>query len=46
VFNKQGFYRDYETWPQAWREYVVARLKTAYLMDKPALRKRLYGLET
>jgi len=45
VFNKQGFYQDYETWPETWREYVVARLKTAYLKDKPALRKRLYGLD-
>ncbi|EKF17438.1 DUF6638 family protein [Nitratireductor pacificus] len=44
VFNKQGFYRDYEDYSQAWREYVVARLKTTYLRDKPALRKRLYGL--
>lgn len=46
VFNKQGFYRDYESWPGGWREYVVARLKTAYLRDKLALRKRLYGLES
>ncbi|WP_265516972.1 DUF6638 family protein [Nitratireductor luteus] len=45
VFNKQGFYRDYETYPEPWRAHVVNTLKTSYLKDKRALRRRLFGLD-
>ena len=44
VFNKQGFYRDYETWSEARRSHVVDALKTTYLRDKAGLLERLYGL--
>lgn len=44
IFNKQGFYRDYETFDPVWRAHVVHTLKETYLRDKAALRKRLYGL--
>jgi hypothetical protein len=44
VFNKQGFYQDYQAWPEAWRSHVVDTLKTTYLKDKDAYRLRLYGL--
>jgi hypothetical protein len=44
VFNKQGFYTEYETYSQNWRAHVVDVLKTAYLKDKRAFRARLYGL--
>ena len=44
VFNKQGFYRDYEGYAPVWRAHVVETLKNTYLKDKAALRKRLYGL--
>lgn len=44
VFNKQGFYADYEGFSQNWRAHVVDVLKTAYLRDKAAFRARLYGL--
>lgn len=44
VFNKQGFYRDYEALPTGWRAHVVNTLKTTYLKDKVAFRARLYGL--
>ncbi|MGB3389092.1 MAG: DUF6638 family protein [Pseudaminobacter sp.] len=44
VFNKQGFYADYEKLTEPWRSFVVERLKTAYLNDKGTLRRRLYGL--
>jgi len=44
VFNKQGFYRDYEEYPESYRRYVVDTLKRTYLSDKAGLRKRLYGL--
>lgn len=45
VFNKQGFYRDYEAASEAWRRQVVDILKTTYLKDKDAFRARLYGLK-
>lgn len=44
VFNKQGFYKDYEELPAQWKENVVETLKSTYLQDKVAFRERLYGL--
>ena len=44
VFNKQGFYRDYEGFDPVWRRHVVDTLKDTYLKDKAAFRARLYGL--
>jgi hypothetical protein len=44
VFNKQGFYRDYEGFDPVWRSHVVDTLKDTYLKDKAAFRARLYGL--
>jgi hypothetical protein len=44
VFNKQTFYRDYESWSEPYRAQVVDLLKSTYLKDKAAFRERLYGL--
>ena len=44
IFNKQGFYKDYEDFSEAWRAHVVDVLKTTYLGDKAGFRARLYGL--
>jgi len=44
VFNKQGFYKDYEGFADPWRSHVVDMLKTTYLKDKAGFRARLYGL--
>jgi hypothetical protein len=44
IFNKQGFYRDYEGFSELWRRHVVDVLKSTYLKDKNAFRERLYGL--
>ncbi|KPF46502.1 DUF6638 family protein [Rhizobium sp. AAP43] len=44
VFDKQGFYRTYDDYPEAYRDYVVSRLKATYLQDKTGFRNRLYGL--
>jgi hypothetical protein len=44
VFNKQGFYTDYQSYAPLWREHVVDTLKTTYLNDRVAFRKRLYDL--
>ena len=42
VFNKPSFYRDYQTWPENYRDYVVKIIRDTYLNDKKALRRRLY----
>ena len=42
VFNKPGFYRDYETWPESSRDHVVEEIRDHYLSDKKALRRKLY----
>ena len=42
VFNKPGFYKDYETWPDNYRDYVVKQIRDNYLTDKKALRRKLY----
>jgi hypothetical protein len=44
AFNKQGFYTDYQTWGEPYRAHVVETLKTTYLNDRLAWRKRLYDL--
>ncbi|MCC2097301.1 MAG: hypothetical protein KDJ29_10440 [Hyphomicrobiales bacterium] len=44
VFNKQDFYKDYAGYNDKYRSHVVATLKSTYLTDKAAFRKRLYGL--
>ena len=44
IFNKQGFYKDYQDFAEPWRSHVVDVLKTTYLKDKQGLRARLYGL--
>ena len=44
IFNKQGFYRDYEAFSEVWRRHVVDTLKDTYLRDKAGDRERLYGL--
>ena len=42
VFNKPRFYRDYQEWPDDYRDYVVDTIRDKYLTDKKALRRRLY----
>ena len=44
AFNKQGFYTDYQSWPEPYRAHVVETLKTTYLNDRQGWRKRLYDL--
>ncbi len=44
IFNKQGFYADYQGWPEPWRRHVVDTLKSTYLKDKAGFRARIYGL--
>jgi uncharacterized protein DUF6638 len=45
IFDKQGFYETYVSYPENYRRHVVAHLTNTYLPDKAALRVRLYGIE-
>lgn len=44
AFNKQGFYTDYQSWPEHYQTHVVETLKNTYLNDRQSWRKRLYDL--
>ncbi|HTV69216.1 MAG TPA: DUF6638 family protein [Rhizobiaceae bacterium] len=44
IFNKQGFYKDYEGFDENWRSHVVEILKSTYLKDEAGFRMKLYGL--
>ncbi|MDF1774590.1 MAG: hypothetical protein P1V13_01080 [Rhizobiaceae bacterium] len=43
VFDKQGFYEDYQSYSDSFRAHVVKTLSATYLRDKKAFRRRLYG---
>ncbi len=45
VFNKPAFFENYQTWPDALKEYVVRRVQDTYLSNKRALRDQLYDLQ-
>jgi len=44
VFNKQGFFRDYQAMSPQRRADVVHVLKNTYLRDRSGFRAKLYGL--
>ena len=44
VFDKEGFYRSYDSMADMMRKHVVSVLANTYLKDKRAFRMRLYGL--
>ncbi len=44
VFNKPAFYRDYQKWPDKYRDYVVKRVSEDYFSDKAAYRSKLFDL--
>lgn len=43
IVNKEAFYRDYETYPDNLRDYVVALIEATYFRDKEVHRQRLFG---
>jgi hypothetical protein len=45
VFDKDGFYAQYEAYGETFRQFVVDTLAKTYLQDKQALRYRLFGLK-
>ncbi len=42
IVNKLAFYKDYETFNSAQRDYAVHMIKTCYFADKQALWQRLF----
>jgi hypothetical protein len=42
IYNKEAFYKDYEAFGEALREYVVHTITTRYFPDKSSLRERLF----
>lgn len=44
VFDKQGFYAEYERYSETFRDYVVSTLTGTYLSNKAAFRRKLYGI--
>lgn len=45
IFDKQGFYKAYDAYPEKFREHVVKTLENTYLKDKAGFRRRLYGIQ-
>lgn len=45
ICNKESFYRRYQTWPDAKKDFVVSFLAREYLVDKVAAREALFGHE-
>ena len=43
IFNKQGFYKDFEGYDAVQRSAVVDTLKTTYLKDKEAFGRAFTG---
>lgn len=43
MVNKEAFYRDYETYPDNLRDYVVALIETTYFRGKEIYWQRLFG---
>jgi hypothetical protein len=43
VFDKQGFYSDYDRYAMPFKDLVVKELVEGYLTDKRGMRERLYG---
>lgn len=44
VFNKEGFYADYERWGDGLKSHVVESVRRTYLDRKSAYRRSLFGL--
>ncbi len=42
IYHKQGFYRDYENWPEVYRDHVVGDIARHYMSDRRGYRQQLY----
>jgi len=41
--HKDAFYAAYQTWPDAFRDYVVQTLSNTYMTDRTGMREALFG---
>ena len=44
IFDREGFYKAYESYGDNFRSHVVSRLTSSYLNDKRTVRERLYAM--
>lgn len=42
VYNKPAFYKEYETWPLTYKEYVVGEVSQKYLPDRAGYRQKYF----
>ena len=42
IYNKPAFYKEYETWPESYREFVVGEVSQKYLPDRAGYRQQKY----
>ena len=42
IYNKPAFYKEYETWPESYRKYVVEEVSQKYLPDRAGYRQEKY----
>lgn len=42
IYNKPAFYKEYETWPESYREYVVGEVSQKYLPDRAGYRQEFF----
>ena len=42
IYNKPAFYKEYESWPESFREFAVEEISRNYLSDRAGYRQRYY----
>ena len=42
IYNKPAFYKEYENWPESYREFVVDEISRNYLSDRAGYRQQFY----
>ena len=42
IFNKPVFYKEYQSWPESYRELVVENVSQKYLSDRAGYRQQIY----
>jgi hypothetical protein len=42
IYNKPAFYKEYEKWPESFREFAVEEISRDYLSDRAGYRQRYY----
>ncbi len=42
IYNKPAFYKEFEKWPESYREFVVEEISRKYLSDRAGYRQQYY----